>query len=263
VPVNVIYTDIRDEDYAELIRLACEANLSMLRVWGGGIYEPELFFRLCDENGIMVWQDFMFACGIYPRDDAFHANVYAEAVEILRKYRNFTSLVLWCGDNECDEAYTWAGRSTGYRQERLNRVTLKSAWERHDPHRPYIPSSSHSPFESLEGGDNPKSPFQGDSHMYIVSVDPAAKNYYRAIREHRPRFMSEYGFLSLPEKDTYYRFNFLRRTPERLLEHGKNIIGADVSAPEGGDHDELVLFSQLYYYSAAFSYRRLSFFLLR
>jgi beta-mannosidase len=97
VPLDVVYTDIPDDRYDAMIRYAVQGRLSMLRIWGGGIYENERLFRLCDENGIMIWNDFMFACGIYPQDECFLRNVAGEASWAIRKYRNFTCLVLWAG----------------------------------------------------------------------------------------------------------------------------------------------------------------------
>lgn len=245
VPINVVYTEIRDEEYEEYISYAVEGNLSMLRVWGGGIYESDKFFQLCDEKGIMVWQDFMFACGVYPQTEDFLVTVYDEAVYNLKKYRNYTSLVLWCGDNENDEAYGWDMRPYGFLQDKVNREVLKSAWERYDPHRCFIPSSPFSPFEFYKGGDNPKSPHQGDMHIYLTSADPKARNYYKKIKTYRPRFMSEFGFISFPERDTYYRFNFLKEkhTTDASFRFPVPYIEKQIQA---GESEAFIYASQVY-----------------
>ena len=77
----------------------------MLRVWGGGIYESDLFYELCDEHGILIWQDFMFACSFYPGDDAFVENVKQEAIDNVKRLRNHASIALWCGNNEIETAW--------------------------------------------------------------------------------------------------------------------------------------------------------------
>lgn len=107
VPTNCVYSEIRKDDYDFYIRRAVESNLSMLRIWGGGIYEPDYFFDLCDENGIMVFQDFMLACGIFPQDDVFLEQVSREVEAVVDRYYNRASLVLWSADNELDQAYWW------------------------------------------------------------------------------------------------------------------------------------------------------------
>lgn len=246
VPIRSIYTEIKEEEYETLIDYAVEGNLSMLRIWGGGIYESERFFELCDEKGIMVFSDFMFACGIYPETDEFLANIYAEAVYNIKKYRNYTSLVVWSGDNECDESFAWDMRPYDFLDYKVNKVALKSAWEKYDPNRFFMPSSPYSPFEFYKGGDNPKSPHQGDMHIYITSSNPNAKNYYKKIKTYRPRFMSEFGFCSLPEKDTYYKFNFLKKELQQKTWLQENLQYWDSYARENGNHDDLIYHSQLY-----------------
>ncbi|MDK2902564.1 MAG: beta-mannosidase [Clostridiales bacterium] len=246
VPINVVYTDITDEEYETYINYAVEGNLSMLRIWGGGIYENPKFFELCDEKGIMVFYDFMFACGIYPENEEFLKNVYEEAVYNIKKYRNYTCIVLWSGDNECDEAFQWDMRPYGFLDYKVNKVVLKSAWEKYDPHRFFIPSSPCSPFEFYKGGDNPKSPHQGDMHIYITSPYPDDTRYYKKIKTFRPRFMSEFGFISLPEKDTYYKFNFLKKS---LLEQSPRISKFFPTWEKylsDNNHDEIIYRSQEY-----------------
>lgn len=216
VPLDVVYTNITGRDYETLLAYAAEGNISMLRVWGGGIYESESFFNLCDQYGILIYQDFMYACGVYPQSEDFLENVYREAVCNIKKYRNRTSLAVWCGDNENDLAYSWDMRPYGFINDRLNRDVLKAACEREDPHRFYIPSSPCSPFEEAKGGDNPGSPYQGDSHLYLLSPFPGAKNYYKKVKTVKPRFISEFGFVSFPGKDSYCKFNFFGKPTEAL-----------------------------------------------
>lgn len=250
VPTRMIYTDITDRDYEVLLDYAAAGNISMLRIWGGGIYESPRFFELCDELGIMVWNDFMLACGIYPQQGEFLDNMAAEAEHVLRTYRNWTSLVVWAGDNENGQAYGWAGRPYEFAEDKLGYGVIDAACRRLDPHRSYMPTSPYSPDEFFKGGDNPSSPYQGDSHIYIMSADPGVnanrdygKNYYKRIKSYKPRFMSEFGFISLPEKDTFYKFNFLR---EKLRYPGEMVEFLPMSRRyiENGDHDETIRYSQ-------------------
>lgn len=94
--------------------------MNMLRVWGGGIYEKDVFYQMCDEYGILVWQDFMFACSLYPVDDMMAENIRQEAIDNLRRLRNHSCIALWCGNNECNEAwYTWGWRDRYFKKQKL------------------------------------------------------------------------------------------------------------------------------------------------
>lgn len=252
VPLNTIYTDITDEDYEKAVRYACEGNLTMLRIWGGGIYESPRFFELCDEKGILVWNDFMFACGIYPRDEEFLENVALEAETVIKKYRNYTSLALWAGDNENGQAYGWAGRPYEFAEDPISCRILKKACETFDPNRFYLTTSPGSPCGDLKGGDNPESPYQGDSHLYIMSADPGirsgrdyGRNYYKRILSYRPRFMSEFGFICFPEKDTFYRYNF-RRLPLSRENELTEFLPFTGEFMEKNDFDSAIYYSQVY-----------------
>lgn len=208
VPLNCVYSEIREEEYDFYFKRVVESNLSMLRVWGGGIYEPDHFFDLCDENGIMVFQDFMLACGIYPQEDAFLDRISKEVAAIVERYYNRASLVLWSADNELDEAYLWYDMQDHFRENRVNRIGVQRAVKKHDPYRPFLVSSPCSPFEEEEGGNEANSCLQGDMHIYLTRFGKDSEYYYRKLLEFVPRFMSEYGFSSLPVDDTYHIFNF-------------------------------------------------------
>ena len=171
VPLNCVYSEIRKEDYDFYIKRICESNLSMLRVWGGGIYEPDYFFDLCDKNGIMIFQDFMLACGIFPQNDEFLKEVEEEAAEVIDWYYNRPSLVMWSADNELDQAYWWYDLQEHFRENRVNRVGIQNAVKKEDPYRPFLVSSPCSPYEEEEGGDDPNFPLQGDMHVYLTRFD--------------------------------------------------------------------------------------------
>ncbi|MDP3184721.1 MAG: glycoside hydrolase family 2 protein, partial [Anaerolineales bacterium] len=168
------------------------------RVWGGGCYEEERFYDLCDRYGILVWQEFIFSCSIYPLDSpGFLENVRAEVVENVRRLRHRASLALWCGNNEME----WGWVEWNWKRPELQ--ALKDAYDRffhhtlpawcqaEDPDRSYWPSSpsSDTPF------DNPNGQRQGDSHYWDVWH---GRKPFSAYRDQYPRFMSEFGFQALP-----------------------------------------------------------------
>jgi len=124
-----------------------DTGCNILRCWGGNVYEDHAFFDLCDENGVMVWQDFSFACGSYPHDEEFLRGVADEAGRVVRKLRNHPSLLLWAGDNEIDQDFRFRGyREPHARKNRISREVLPQAVRDHDPYRPYIESSPCIPY---------------------------------------------------------------------------------------------------------------------
>jgi beta-mannosidase len=111
IPQDSFVTRVTDAQYKKLVHGARDANMNMLRVWGGGIYENDIFYDLCDEAGILVWQDFMFACAMYPGDDDFIKNVRQEAVDNVKRLRHHACVALWCGNNEVSEGWhNWGWR---------------------------------------------------------------------------------------------------------------------------------------------------------
>lgn len=199
VPHRILLPSITREDYARLLRDTADSHMNMLRVWGGGIYESEDFYDLCDELGILVWQDFPFACGMYPGwDTDFLASVEAEARDNVRRLRHRASLALWCGNNELEGAgafvprpdYTWEEYGALFDQL-LPRVCAEL-----DPGTAYWPSSPHSPVGPREESG---SDLSGDVHHWSVFF---GRQSFESQRHWRCRFMSEYGFQSFPELRT-------------------------------------------------------------
>lgn len=119
VPPDQFPARITPEKYHRQVQMAADAGLNMLRVWGGGTYADEAFLDACDSLGILVWQDFMFACALYPGDKTFLSNVRQEASQQIVRMRNRTSLALWCGNNEISEGwFNWHWQETlGYNAE--------------------------------------------------------------------------------------------------------------------------------------------------
>ncbi|MBQ7770082.1 MAG: hypothetical protein IJ373_02730 [Clostridia bacterium] len=138
VPLDVLHAKDA-EKYEECVLNYVENNSNMVRVWGGGVYEDEKFFELCDKHGIMVWQDFMLACHGYPQDEEFTKKVYAEAESVIKRIRNHPSLVLYCGSNETDWIYFCTGRNPN--DDVLTRKVFPQAIAENDPYRIYYPSS--------------------------------------------------------------------------------------------------------------------------
>jgi len=202
IPADSFPTRISGERLEHLIRSAAQANMNMLRVWGGGFYEEERFYDLCDRYGILVWQDFTFSCSIYPlHEEAFLENVRAEVVENIRRLRHRASLALWCGNNEMEWGWVewgWDEPEAADLKEAYDQFfhhTLPEICAAEDPDRPYWPSSpsSNTPFM------DPNSVRAGDTHNWEVWHGGRP---FQAYREHNSRFVSEFGFQSLPALET-------------------------------------------------------------
>src|SRR5882724_1295559 len=200
IPADSFPTRISKAKYRQLLESARDANMNMLRVWGGGIYERNDFYELCDEMGILVWQDFMFGCSLYPGDQAFLDNVRQEAIDNVKRLRNHPSIVMWVGNNEIESGwFHW-----GWKEQlpaklwddylKLFYGVLPEVCGSLDPSRPYWPSS---PSSKLE--DDPESQKMGDLHYWQVWH---ASLPFSEYEKQFPRFMSEYGFQSFPQLDT-------------------------------------------------------------
>ena len=200
IPADSFPTRITEDKYRFLIKSVRDSNMNMLRVWGGGIYEGDRFYELCDEMGIMVWQDFMFACSMYPATQEFLDNVRAEAIDNVTRLRNHPSIVLWAGNNEIETGWmNWGWRQTlpaslwdDYKKIFLS--VLQDVCAKVDPSRPYWPSSPHGGLD-----DDPDSTRSGDLHFWRVwhAAEP-----FTDYEKQTPRFMSEYGFQSFPNIET-------------------------------------------------------------
>ena len=182
----------------------CErANFNFIRVWGGGIYPDETFYNWCDAHGMIVWQDFMFACSAYRLTDAFEATVRQEVIDNILRLRNHPSLGLWCGNNEIESA--WAGWGLPKDEEakadylRLFEDVIPGLLAAYDPETFYWPSSP----SSGGGFRDPSSNQAGDMHYWAVwhSFKPI-----EAFRAFHYRFCSEYGFESVPDLRTVRAF---------------------------------------------------------
>ncbi len=188
VPSDIIYARIDRKRYEVLVDRALEANFNFLRVWGGGLYESGDFYELCDEKGIMVWQDFMFACGGYPAtDENFMGNVKEEAVFNVRRLAGHPSLVIWCGNNE-QEWHTFnQDKGVLYPDYSLYHLVLPRILKQEDPTVYYQPSSPLSPDYEFPNDD-----YSGDQHPWSVGFENVD---FRDYREMECRFPNEGGIL--------------------------------------------------------------------
>jgi beta-mannosidase len=206
IPADALPGRITREKTADLLRSAVAANMNMLRVWGGGQYEPDWFYDLCDELGLLVWQDFMFACHLYPSDEAFLAEIAEEARQQIGRLQHHACLALWCGDNELIGALNWFEESRKNRDrylvayDRLNR-TLERALREVDAEASWWPSSP-SP-GPMSFGDAWHDDSSGDMHFWSVWHEGRDFEHYRDVK---PRFCSEFGFQSYPSMDVIRSF---------------------------------------------------------
>jgi len=210
VPPDMIYARPDAAHYRKLVQLAVDANFNMFRVWGGGTYVDHAMLDACDEMGVMVWQEFIFAISKYPADDPeFLNNVRGEVTFVVRDLSQHPSLVVWCGNNEIEwGTWSWGyDRDKAYPDYALFHLEIPRILKREDPSRPYWPSSPYA-------GDGflPNDPTRGDQHRYEVTLGAAGPNFWE-YRKDVSRFVDEAGLMGgaspatirqfIPEKQRY------------------------------------------------------------
>lgn len=208
IPAHSLLTLLTKNDYSEWLALAVSGNQSMVRVWGGGFYEDDFFYSECDRLGLLVWQDFMFACGQYPGDERFIASVEREATHQLHRLRNHACLALFVGNNEdyqIAEVYNleWDKTDhsgdyshTSFPARTIYETTLPNLMKKYLPSVPYHPGSPWS-------GENPTTdPTVGDLHQW--NVWHGSQEKYQDWYKLGGRFVSEFGMESLPSMKTYH-----------------------------------------------------------
>ncbi|MCR8726428.1 beta-mannosidase [Frigidibacter sp. ROC022] len=206
IPADALPSRITREATRDLLQSACDVHMNMIRVWGGGRYEPDWFYDLCDEMGLLVWQDFMFACSLYPSDDGFLDEVSEEAREVVLRLNHHAALALWCGDNELLGALLWYPETRDNRDrylvayDRLNR-TIESALKSTQPEALWWPSSPSPGYMNF--GDAWHSDASGDMHFWSVWHEGRDFDHYRDVA---PRFCSEFGFQSYPSMEVIRTF---------------------------------------------------------
>ncbi|XP_069782178.1 beta-mannosidase isoform X2 [Narcine bancroftii] len=208
IPADAFLDRVTFNVLKNLLQSAIDANMNALRVWGGGVYEQDAFYQLCDELGIMIWQDFMFACALYPTDKSFVDSVKAEIIHQIRRLKSHPSIIIWSGNNENEAALAlnWFHIPLSnmslylddYVQLYVNNIRETVLQE--DRSRPYITSSPTNGKESVEEHWVAKNPYDvhyGDVHYYNYNRD-----CWDWTRFPKPRFASEYGFQSWPSFST-------------------------------------------------------------
>ncbi|MCX5513224.1 beta-mannosidase [Kaistia algarum] len=198
IPADALPSAITEDRVRALLSAAVEANMNMIRVWGGGFYEFDLFYDLCDELGLLVWQDMMFSCSQYPSTPEFLETVDAELRYQIQRLSSRPSIAIWCGDNEVIGSLTWYELSINNRDrylvnyDRLNRVIEKAVLDT-DPGRRFWPSSPCN--GDLDYGDAWHDDGSGDIHFWDVWHSNKNFEHYYTVK---PRFCSEFGFQSFP-----------------------------------------------------------------
>lgn len=229
IPMDAMPERNTRERYEELLGDAKLANMNMIRVWGGGHYEREEFYETCDRLGLLVWHDFMFACALYPSYGDFLDEVKLEITYQVKRLKDHTSIVLWCGDNEVVGALNWYDESAKNRDryvasyERLSNI-LKQTIKESDPSRQFWPSSPCSgsdPFESDGWHDDSC----GDMHYWSVWHEGKSFDAYFDVT---PRFCSEFGYQSFSSLETVKTFappSQFNPTSPVMEHHQKNDAG--------------------------------------
>ncbi len=255
IPADALPGRITEAAVRPMLESAQQAHMNMIRVWGGGNYETEFFYDLCDELGLMVWQDFMFSCMHYPSTRDFLAEVKQEAAYQVDRLQHRACVALWCGDNEIIGALGWYEASKTNRDrylvnyDRLNRL-LGEAVHEHDPARRFWPSSPS--LGELDFADGWHCDTRGDLHFWDVWHSAKPFEHYRSVK---PRFASEFGFQSFPSSYTVESFTEPadRNVSSRVMEVHQRNKGGNARIVETmtryfrfpSDFDQLIYVSQI------------------
>ena len=209
IPMDQFPSKENIPDINRLLDIVLDTNMNTVRIWGGGIYESDDFYNLCDEKGILVWQDFAYACSFYPMDDSLLVEEYEEeAIDNIKRLRHHPSLMIWSGNNEI-EKHVWVGNppygcidDKYYREDfkELFEIKLRNIVSDYDPDTFYIRSSPHSDEIFVD----PDSHDMGNTHYWGVWHGRAPFTDYR---KYHTRFLSEFGFQAMPSMETMKTFS--------------------------------------------------------
>ena len=211
IPQDLFLPRVSTKDYERILQAAADANMNMIRVWGGGVYENDRFYELCDSLGLMVWQDFMFACAMYPGDADFLENVKQEAIDNVKRLSHHPSMALWCGNNEVLAAW----KRWGWEQTAIDEQSPEIAhkiWKHYDTlfHHilPEVVSEHHRGIDYWASSPSaseglPEEYTHGDTHYWGVWW---GKEPFDNFNTKISSFMSEYGFQSFPEYSSFQKF---------------------------------------------------------
>lgn len=254
IPQDILF--LKHEHSLRIIDQVVDCNFNMLRIWGGGTYETDAFYEACDEKGIMIWQDFMFACGMYPGDSTYLTNVALEAEEQVKRLSKYACIALWCGNNENNEGWHrwgWQLLISPSNQEHiwndyqlLFNTILPDAVKKHSNFTSYWESSP------MYGRGDKRFTNYGDAHDWGLWHDEMP---FEQLEDRVPRFMSEFGFQSLPSLVTLNTISDksdLQLESKSILNHqkhprGNKLIKKYISRdfPEPHNFEELIYLNQI------------------
>ena len=256
IPADSFQTRVSKHNYNELLSDAINANFNTIRVWGGGIYESNEFYELCDEKGILVWQDFMFACSMYPADKDFLESVKKEVTYQIKRLKHHASIALWCGNNEIGVAWhNWGWKEKlpikvwekDYNE--LFHKLIPSIIEKNDSYRFYWPTS---PGFTIDLPSEGQKYISGDNHYWGVWH---LGDEFDAFKENVGRFMSEYGMQSFPNIETIKTFCSdleLEKNSKTIIAHQKASLGnknlekyLELYYPQAKDFKSFVTLTQI------------------
>jgi beta-mannosidase len=233
IPPDSFLPSTTTSTYKDIVQNAVDANMNMLRVWGGGVYAEDAFYDECDKNGILVWQDFMFACAMYPGDEEFLDNVKNEVIDNVTRLQNHPSIALWCGNNENDEGWKNWGWQKQFKYSKQDSIQIWNDYEK--LFHQLIPKTLDSLLSKKENRYWPSSPSigwgkkesltQGDSHYWGVWW---GKEPFEIYKQKVGRFMSEYGFQGMPNFETLEKVipkEDLNFTSDAFKNHQKHPTG--------------------------------------
>jgi beta-mannosidase len=233
IPQNSFQNKVTNIHYEKLLSDVVGSNMNMLRVWGGGIYENDIFYDLCDTKGILIWQDFMFACAMYPGDNKFLVNIKEEAEQQVKRLRNHASIALWCGNNESAEGWKrWGWQSNRSEKEKVE------IWNDYLAVFDTILPNAVGEFSDTDywatspkyGRGNLKYKTEGDAHDWWVWHDGYPFEHFE---NNVPRFMSEFGFQSFPSFETIKYINqtdTVNLNTKAIKSHQKHVKGSQLIA---------------------------------
>jgi beta-mannosidase len=225
IPADALPNRLTESKYKELLGSCKDANMNMIRLWGGGLYEPEIFYDFCDENGIMIWHDFMFATGPYLAVEPYLNNVRNEIKDVVLRLRHHPSIALWCGNNESEinmiGGQDWIKKYPAVTWEDFDKIfydIIPKTAAKYDPARPYYPSSPHNPLDRKK--ETPEwQTSAGTAHTY--EVWGGEKRFDAFLEMGKYRFIAEFGFQSLPHIETvnYFTRPEDRYFPSAMIDH--------------------------------------------
>jgi beta-mannosidase len=236
VPPDSFLPRVSDATYFSLVENAKKVNMNMLRFWGGGVYFDDAFYEACDANGILVWQDFMFACSMYPGDEKFVQNVKQEVIDNVNRLQNHPSIAIWCGNNENDEGWHNWGWQKQFKYTKADSTQIWNDYKKifHEmiPHTldSLLPKEKNIywPSSPSIGWGRKESLAQGDSHYWGVWW---GKEPFEIYKKKVGRFMSEYGFQGMPNLETLQKVmnkEDLNFTSEAFKNHQKHPTGYEI-----------------------------------